>query len=214
MQFSETFKRPSGFITMIEHRGGHVVNDQLVDGELVARRDFHNLIVDSASRLMAGRMAPGSITGGSEQSRIGSFLDHGIQYLAVGFGRLVDPTQPYDAVTNPVDPSYDLQNPPVETLADVTLLGEAYRVPPSTWCFLDGAGEETSQNTNVLKISFTLMENEAVGPITELGLYGGDAQPWNAGQGKNTGLLFNRKVFAVWNKSVDTRLTVSWKLTF
>lgn len=214
MQFTEQFQRPKGYLTLITHRGGTVDHDHIVGGDVVERRDFHNLIVDRASQLMAGRMAPGAITGGSEQSFIGSFLDHGIQYLAAGFGQLVDPTMPYDSVTNPVDSSYNLQDPPEATLADTQLLGEAYRIPPSAWCFMDPAGEETNELTNVLKITFTFMEDMLVGPVTECGLFGGNAQPWNNGNGKNSGVLFNRKTFAVVNKSNDMRLSIIWRLVF
>ena len=215
MVFEEKFKKPEGLITLIGHRGGHVVNGRVVGGEEIGRREIHNLIVDRASQLMAGRMAPGAITGGSEQAFIGNYLDRGIQYLAVGFGILKDPDLPYDAVSNPVDTSqYDLQNPPVETLADTKLLGEAIRVPPTTWCFVDAAGQETDEITNILKITFTLYEDMACGPITEVGMVGGNARAWEAGAGKDSGYMFNLKRFPVWNKLLNTRLSVCWKLTF
>ena len=45
------------------------------------------------------------------------------------------------------------------------------------------------------------MENEANGPITEMGLYGGDAQDWNVGAGKDSGAIFNIRRIRVWNPS-------------
>jgi hypothetical protein len=208
-------KSVRGQLSLIEHKGGEFINGKLVGGEIIHEETIQNLIVDTASQLMAARMAPGAITGATDPAFQGNFVDKGLQYLAVGVGVLQDPSLPYDEVTNNVDRTqWDLQNPPSETLTTTKLVGEFYRKRFTSWCFLDAAGNETSSLTNVLKITTTFLENEANGPITEIGLYGGDAQAWNAGAGKDSGYLFNYKTVKVWNKIDESRLTIVWKLTF
>ena len=138
-----------------------------------------------------------------------------MQYLALGVGILKDRTKPYDEKTNNVDRNqWDLQDPPTETLTETKLVGEFYRKRFTNWCFVDLAGNETNKATNILKLTTTFLENEANGPITEMGIYGGDAQEWNAGKGKDTGILFNLKRLKVWNKTSESRLTIVWTITF
>ena len=208
-------KEVRGQVSMILHKGGEIVNGKLVGGELIKEQTIQNLIVDRASLLMAARMAPGAITGATEAASQGNFLDRGLQYLALGVGVLQDPSKPYDEKTNNVDTTqWNLQNPPTETLTATKLVGEFYRKPFTSWSFVDATGNDTETLTNKLKLVTTFFENEANGPITEMGLYGGDAQNWNAGAGKDTGYLFNVKVLKVWNKSEESRLSIQWILTF
>ena len=217
MNFQEIIdtKNIKGQITFYEHQGGEFIDGKLVGGKLIKSETIQNLIVDSASKLMAARMAPGAITGATDPAFQGNFLDRGLQYLALGVGVLQDPDKPYDERTNNVDTTqWDLQDPPSETLTTTKLVGEFYRKPFTSWCFVDAAGNETSSLTNILKITTTFYENEGNGPITEMGLYGGDAQDWNAGEGKDSGVLFNYKTVKVWNKIDQSRLTIVWKLTF
>ena len=204
-----------GQLSMFLHKGGEFVNGKLVNGEIIREQTIQNLIVDKASQLMAARMAPGAITGATDPAFQGNFLDRGLQYLALGVGVLQDPTKPYDERTNNVDTTqWDLQNPPSETLTATKLVGEFYRKRFTSWCFVDASGNETDGLTNKLKITTTFMENEANGPITEMGLYGGDAQDWNVGAGKDSGAIWNYKVLKVWNKNDSSRLTIVWTLTF
>ena len=216
MNLNEKYMKPiKGQITMIAHKGGHFENGKLVGGEIIDTETIQNLIVNSASVLMAERMAPGAITGATNPAFQGNFASKGLQYLALGVGILKDKTKPYDEKTNNVDRTlWDLQDPPVETLTETKLVGEFYRKRFTTWCFVDSAGNETNTATNILKLTTTFLENEANGPITEMGIYGGDAQEWNAGAGKDTGILFNLKRLKVWNKTSDSRLTIVWKITF
>ena len=59
------------------------------------------------------------------------------------------------------------------------------------------------------------METEAVGPLSAMGIVGGsEAQDWNDGAGKDTGILFNLKHFSIWSKDASSRLTIAWRLTF
>ena len=216
MNLNEKYMKPiKGQITMIAHKGGHFENGKLVGGEIIDTETIQNLIVNSASVLMAERMAPGTITGATNPAFQGNFASKGLQYLALGVGILKDKTKPYDEKTNNVDRTlWDLQDPPVETLTETKLVGEFYRKRFTTWCFVDAIGNETNTATNILKLTTTFLENEANGPITEMGIYGGDAQEWNAGAGKDTGILFNLKRLKVWNKDSSSRLTIVWKITF
>lgn len=177
--------QPSGSISMIMHKGGEY-NPQTgkVEGvkEVVKEQEVKNLIVNSASKLMAYRMAPMQI------SEAGTTVDElqniiGLQCLAVGVGIISDPTKPYDRVTNPVDTSqWDYMNPPAESLNDTKLVGEIFRKPFTSWCFVDENDAPSETVTNILKLVTTFNESEAVGPITEMGIFGGNASAdWNDG---------------------------------
>ena len=124
----------------------------------------------------------------------------GLQVLAVGVGILEHPDQPYNKTSNKVNTTlWDIMDPPEAELTDTKLVGEIYRKKFTSWCFVDENDEPQSTNTNILKLVTTFDEDEAVAPITEMGIFGGDAAEWNSGAGKNSGFLFNRKAFPVWN---------------
>ena len=99
--------KPSGEISMVMHKGGEYnPKTRKIEGakEIVQEKQVKNLIVNTASKLMAYRMAPMQI------SEMGNTVDElqnimGLQCLAVGVGVLSDPSKPYDRVTNPVDTS-------------------------------------------------------------------------------------------------------------
>ena len=203
---------PKGTISMVMHKGGEYnPKTGQIEGvkEIVKEEERKNLIVNSASKLMAYRMAPMQISEtGTDVSELQSIL--GLQMLAVGVGILMDPTQPYDKVTNPVDTTqWDYMNPPAESLTDTKLVGEIFRKPFTSWTFVDENDVSSETPTNILKLVTTFMESEAVGPITEMGLFGG-----NATVEPDSGIMFNRKSFPVWNKDSSSRLTITWRLSF
>lgn len=209
--------KPSGEISMILHKGGEYnPKTGKIEGakEIIDEKKVKNLIVNTASKLMAYRMAP------MQLSEMGNTVDElqnimGLQVLAVGVGILMDPTKPYDKVTNPVNTSqWDYMNPPAESLNDTQLVGEIFRKPFTSWAFVNENDEPQNVNTNILKLVTTFMETEAPAPITEMGIFGGNAQDFNDGAGIGTGFLFNRKTFPVWNKDSSSRLTITWRLTF
>ena len=218
MKNTEQVKRPEGYISMVLHKGGEYNTNtgKIEGGEILQETAGKNLIVNMASELMASRMAPGSHTGASASgSIVGEFLEKGLQYLSVGVGILQDTTVPYDPVTNPVNTTlWNLQSPPAETLTTVKLQGEIFRKEFTSWTFIDASGAAVATPTNILQLVTTFMEAEAVGPLTEMGLFGGNAEPWNNGLGQNSGYMFNCKNFPVWNKPSDSRLTITWNLTF
>ena len=226
MKNSEKVKKPSGQITMILHKGGEYdpKTGKIVNGEIIDKKEIKNLIVDKASELMASRLAPGVATGYPVvDPNNDDFLMHGLQYLAIGVGILVDPNLPYDKITNPVDTAqWDVMNPPKATLAAIKLQGEISRKAFTSWMFVKPDGSESVDllgvpvPTNVLKLVTTYMESEAVGPLTEMGLFGGNATAGGLqGQdGKDSGYMFNYKTMAVWSKDSSSRLSIAWLITF
>lgn len=197
MNSSDQFKKPSGYIDMILHRGGeydHKLNT-IVNGEIIEKLEFPNLIVNSASVLMAQRIAPGA----GQDILTGNFIPDGLQYLAVG--TIVDPANPG---------TFNFMDPPPATITQDKLEYELFRKEFTSWTFVDDAGVGTGNNpTNILRLATTFMENEAVGPLVEMGLIGGNANGTVPAPGTKDGFLFNYKTFKVWNKPSDARLNVS-----
>lgn len=205
-------RKPHGEISMIMHKGGtyNPATGKIEGAEkIIDKQEVKNLIVNSASKLMAYRMAPLQISEtGTDVSEIQGIL--GLQYLAVGVGVLKNPDVPYDKVTNPVDQAvWDILDPPEAQLTDTKLVGEIARKPFSSWAFVDENDQVSETPTNILKLVTTFTETEAVGPLTEMGIFGG-----NATADKDSGFLFNRKTYSIWSKSADSRLSIAWRLTF
>ena len=209
MKNSEKFNTPQGQIGFILHRGGTYdpQTNTIKGGEILAEKEVKNLIVNSASVLMARRLAPGDNTT-SPVPPIDYDPISGLKYLAVGVGLLNDPSLPYDPITNPVSSAWNLQNPTEEKITDTALVGELFRKEFTSWSFLDN-DLPVSNPTNVFRLVTTFDVNEATGPLTEMGLIGGDAT-----EAANSGIMFNYKTLAVWNKPADSQLTITWKLTF
>lgn len=212
----DNYNVPSGSVLMLLHNGGTLNEkcDNIINGTILARREIKNLIVNDASKLMAMRMAPGNVEGHLNNS--GNYIpgstdgekqSSGLKYLAVGTGTLTNPDLPYDEIENPS--TWNLQKPPSEEITTNRLSGELFRKKFTDWKFLDSTGNLAPSPTNILLLSTTFLEDEAVGPIVEMGLFGGDS----ANDDPNTGIMFNYKTFKVWNKE-DCRLSIVWKITF
>ncbi len=213
----DNYKVPEGSVLMLLHKGGKLNNTftDIDDGEVIARREIKNLIVNDASKLIAMRMAPESVEEHLDASNnyipgitTGERQSSGLKYLAVGTGQLENSSLPYDEVTN--KSTWDLQCPPSEQITTTQLVGELYRKKFTDWKFLDSTGNLAPAPTNILLLSTTFLEMEAVGPLVEMGLIGG----YSASDTANSGIMFNYKTFKVWNKPQDCRLSIIWKLTF
>lgn len=177
MNSNEKFITPIGEIGMVLHQGGSwdpSTNSLTNDAKVIQNQEIKNLIVNKASVLMAQRLAPGSLTGNNG----GTFIPDGLQYLEVGIGDW--------------EVSRGLQNPPDPDLADTQLKGPLFRKEFTDWSFLDAMGNRTNTATNVLQLVTTFENNEAIGPLVEMGLFGGDA---NSTLG--SGHMFNYKTFKV-----------------
>jgi hypothetical protein len=152
-------------------------------GRIIEEREGSNIIVNTASILIARLLKD------SHEP------DGGITYLAVGTG----------------GSGWNLQNPPQPTATQVTLNNEIARVPFSTEdvSFIDPVtGDPTTIPTNVVDYTATFSETEAVGPLVEMGLFGGDATSI-----KDSGTEVNYRTFPVLNKLSSMTLTIIFRIT-
>jgi len=150
---------------------------------VVAERHSTNIIVNSASVLVARLLKDNQEP------------DGGITYLAVGSGAQ----------------GWNLQNPPQPTNTQTSLFGEIARKAFTTVdvTFIDpDTGDPTIVPTNVLDFTATFAETEAVGPIVEMGLFGGDATDL-----PNSGTEVNYRTFPVINKTNSMTLTIIFRIT-
>lgn len=122
----------------------------------------------------------------------GDELTAGLQYLAIGTGYGTGTPQ----VPEPENPTY------------TQLRTEIDRVAITSHQYLDGNGDPSVTPTNIIQLTTTFLEDDANGALVEMGLFGG-----NATSTVNSGYMFNYKVFAEWNKTGTTRLTIVWEIT-
>ena len=149
-------------------------------------RHMKNIIVDVASELIAEWAFTGIIATVPEHVP-------GILVLAVGTG----------------DVGWDLQNPPAETANQTILESELIRKTFSAKTYIDGSGNPTVTRTNVIDFTTTYLEAEAVGPLVEMGLFGGNGALVTDG-----GTMINYKTMSVINKPSTSKLIIVWRLTF
>jgi len=181
MKHEENLKKDRGikgeFFITLNHRDGKV------------EKHYRNIIVDSASLLIARLLADGQTT-----------LDptgpaHGIWVLGVGTG----------------DSSWDSSNPPTATATQTKLESELARKRFSNVNFVktDGSGLPASTITNIVDFQTVFNESEAVGPIMELGMFGGDADETVA----NSGTMVNYRTIAVINKPNTATMSIIFRIT-
>lgn len=155
--------------------------DMALDGKLVYKYENPNIIVNTASILIARLLKDNTEP------------QNGISYLAIGSG----------------SGEWDLFDPPAPTTSQINLENEFYRkaIDVSTFVHPE-TGEPTSAHTNIVDYAVTLGEGEAVGPIVELGLFGGDAT-----SEINTGTMVNWRTFPVVNKTSTMSVTIIFRIT-
>jgi len=152
-------------------------------GAILEERHGNNIIVNSASVLIARLLKDNS-------EPIG-----GITYLAMGTGAV----------------GWNLQNPPQPTTSQTKLENEIARKAFTTEdvTFVDPeTGDPTLVPTNVLDFTATFAETEAVGPLVEMGLFGGDATDL-----LDSGTQVNYRTFPVLNKTNSMTLTIIFRIT-
>ena len=151
-------------------------------GALVYDYESPNVIVKSASVLIARLLKDNTEP------------NAGISYFAVGTG-------------NPV---WSLQNPPAPAVTQVMLEAELARraLDPDATHFVDSDGSSTLVATNIVDFTATFGESEAVGPIVEMALFGGDATA-----ALNSGTMLNYRTFPVLNKTASMTFTVVFRIT-
>lgn len=162
---------------------GHLTLRAFEEGKLVYEYVHSNIIVNTASILIARLLKDNA-----EPTA-------GISYLAVGTG----------------GSGWSLQDPPAPTTSATQLQGEMFRkgLGPNDTIFIDpDSGDPIETATNIVDYSVTFNEAEAVGPIVEMGLFGGDAN-----SNPNTGTMMNWRTFPVINKTNSMTLTVIFRIT-
>jgi hypothetical protein len=181
VNLEETLKKDRGikgeFFITLNHNDGKT------------EEHYRNIIVDSASLLIARLLADGQTT-----------LDpsgpaHGIWVLAVGTGNI----------------SWDNSNPPAATATQTSLESELARKRFANVNFVktDGSGLPASTVTNIVDFQTVFNESEAVGPIMELGMFGGDADVSVA----NSGTMVNYRTIAVINKPNTATMSIIFRIT-
>lgn len=152
-------------------------------GAVLEQREGQNIIVNSASTLIARLLKDNHEP------------DGGITYLAVGTGLQ----------------GWNLQNPPQPTNTQTKLFSEIARKAFTTEdvSFIDpDTGDPTTVPTNVVDFTATYAETEAVGPLVEMGLFGGDATDL-----PDSGTEVNYRTFPVLNKTNSMTLTIIFRIT-
>lgn len=127
------------------------------------------------------------------------------------------------------DVGWDPMNPPAATKTQRSLYNEIARKQFASSSFVTAEGTISAIPTNVVDFTTIFSESEAVGPLVEMGILGGDVDtnmsirnpvlPPNGMYdptvdlvGKDT--LVNYKTFKVINKPPDSTLSYTWRLTF
>jgi hypothetical protein len=170
-------------------------------GELQLERQLRNVVVLDASILIARLMKD------SQEP------PHGILALAVGTG----------------ETGWDLLAPPAPTNTQRSLYSELARKTFANTQFIDGDGVPTAIPTKVVDFTTTFAEAEAVGPLVEMGLLGGNIStnmsirnpvtPSNGAYDPAVDLtihdtLVNYLTFAVITKPATSTLSITWRLSF
>lgn len=170
-------------------------------GELQEEREHRNLVVLDASIIIARLMKDNA-----EPPK-------GIFALAVGTG---------DVGWNPM-------SPPAPTNTQRALYSEITRKTFSNTQFINGGGSPVAYPTKVVDFTTVFTESEAVGPLVEMGLIGGNissnlavknpVSPPNGSYDPTVDLtqfetMVNYLTFAVINKPATSTLEVVWRLTF
>lgn len=172
-----------------------------VTGEVQDKRELRNVIVRDASILVARLMK-----NNAEPPK-------GIFVLAMGTG---------DVGWNPLAP-------PAPTTTQRALYSELSRKTFSQTQFIDAAGVPTAIPTNVVDFTAIFSESEAVGPLVEMGLIGGNIStnlsvrnPVTPPNGPYNPLidlttketLINYLTFNVISKPATSTLEITWRITF
>jgi len=118
--------------------------------------------------------------------------------------------------------------PPAATSSQRALHSEVTRKTFSNTQFIDSGGSPTAIPTNVVDFTCTYTESEAVGPLVEMGIIGGNIDTNLAVKNPVTPLtpydptidlttfetLINYLTFPVVNKPATSTLEIVWRLTF
>lgn len=175
-------------------------------GELQQCGHFKNIVTLDASILIARLMKSPPIPNLSEP-RFGTYA------LAVGTG----------------DIGWDPLSPPVATNTQRSLYNELARKQFTVTNFIDSGGSISGIPTHIIDLETTFSESEAVGPLVEMGVLGGDVDtnmavrnpilPPNGLYDPTVDvtlkdMLINFKTFGVITKPPTSTYTVVWRFSF
>lgn len=119
--------------------------------------------------------------------------------------------------------------PPAATNTQRALYAEITRKTFASTQFIDGGGAPVAYPTNVVDFTTTYTESEAVGPLVEMGLIGGNissnlliknpVSPPNGPYDPTVDLttketLLNYLTFSIISKPATSTFSVTWRLTF
>ena len=170
-------------------------------GALELKREKRNIVVRDASVLIARLIKD------SEEP------DHGAYVLAVGSG---------DVGWNPL-------SPPEGTITQRSLFAEITRKTFANSQFIDGDGLPVGYPTNVVDFTTAFTESEAVGPLVEMGILGGNISsnlsvrnpvtPPNGPYDPTVNLteaetMLNYLSFPIISKPATSTFNITWRLTF
>lgn len=175
-------------------------------GEVLSEGHRKNVVTRDASILVA-RFIKGTPVPNTSEPRFGGYA------LAVGTG----------------DVGWNLQNPPVATDTQRSLYNEIARKQMQVTEFIDADGAVSGIPTHVVDFTTTFSESEAVGPLVEMGILGGDVDtnmsitnpilPPNGIYdatvdvvGKD--MIVNYLTFPAINKPANSSLGWTWRLSF
>ena len=214
MSYKESFNRIRAAVSMAfssryEERMSCIVRGDVFitirdgkTGKIQSKREFRNLVVRDASILIARLV--------KDNHEIGL---NGAFVLAVGTG---------DSGWNPMAP-------PAPTSTQRALFHELTRKVFTSTNFVDSLGNPVSIPTNVVDFVTTFTESEAVGPLVEMGLIGGNispnmsvknpVSPSNGPYDPTIDLttretMLNMFTFKVENKPDTSTMSVIWRLSF
>lgn len=170
-------------------------------GALEGKWERRNIVTQDASILIA------RLVKDSEEPPEGAFV------LAVGSG---------DIGWNPL-------SPPAATDTQRALYAEITRKTFAETAFIDGGGSPVAFPTRVVDFTTTYTESEAVGPLVEMGIIGGNinsnlliknpVSPPNGAYNPSVDLttketLVNYLTFPVISKPATSTFTITWRLSF
>lgn len=127
------------------------------------------------------------------------------------------------------DVGWDVMNPPAATSTQRALYAEISRKTFASTQFVDSGGTPVGYPTNIVDFQTIFTESEAVGPLVEMGLLGGNissnlaiqnpVSPPNGPYDDTVDLtnfetMINYLTFPVVNKQATSTLELVWRLTF
>ncbi len=199
LRYEETFQVPEKSTPYIRGDVFITLRDGET-GEVQDEREVRNIVVLDASILIARLLK------NSQEPPYGIFA------LAIGTG----------------DVGWDLQNPPAATNTQRSLYSELTRKTFSNTQFIDAGGLPSATPTKVVDYTTIYTQAEAVGPLVEMGLIGGNissnlavknpVSPPNGAYDPLVDLttketLLNFLTFPVINKPATSTMTIVWRLT-